>query len=43
MSTIPAAIVAVPLAERAYSIRVGAGLLGDAPYLPEQCVKRPLH
>jgi 3-dehydroquinate synthase len=29
MSTTPAAIVTVPLAERAYSIRVGAGLLGD--------------
>ena len=30
MSTTPAAIVTVPLAERAYSIHVGAGLLGDA-------------
>ena len=30
MSAIPAAIVTVPLAERAYSIHVGAGLLADA-------------
>jgi len=30
MSTAPAAIVTVPLAERAYSIQVGAGLLGDS-------------